>query len=393
MVKHPLLKIIPCDRAQNDIDMILQCWETGDCAVPVSNKIPKVQRAQLEDQYHNQPAPHANAYTMIFSSGSTGTPKPIIHSKQQAQAAAKGSCNANHVTSKSKMLLSLPLFHVSGLSILLRSRYAGASLYAYNTSKTLSEQLAAYHITHASVVIPQLRELVDSRLDLSNLQSLLVGGSAIPKPLIQMALKKQLPIQTTYGLSEMGGQVTTSALMPLNNADKGSGNVLTERNLRIDSENRIWVSGPCLALNAITENGWYNTSDLGKWENEQLIVLGRADDMIISGGENIFPSQIEACIMEVADVLACRVISVKNAAYGERPIAFVKIKENYIQNQKKENHNPLPLQLINEIKGNITKVCPSYMVPDAFFPYPEHNAGIKPSRNELREILRHFIPK
>lgn len=393
MVRQPKLKVIPCNRSQSDVDAILECWSQGDCVVPISNKLPQTRITEIEYTYHNQTTPYQNAHFMIFSSGSTGLPKAIFHSKESTQMAAKGSCEVNAVDSKSKMLLSLPLFHVSGLSILCRSLHAKAALHPYDNDQSLIAQLHGLHITHVSLVTTQLKELTQYNKTFPDLVSVLVGGSAIPKTILENAISKGLPIQTTYGLSEMGGQVTTSSLNNTQKIINGSGEVLSLRQVKIDEQGQIWVSGPCLSINADTTDGWYNTGDLGKWVEDQLIVMGRADDMIISGGENIYPIEIEQCIMQVEQVHACKVIGIKNETYGERPIAFIKLSENNDLNTKNKNPNPLPLSLIRKIKHNIKKNHANYMVPDAYFPYPEMTKGIKPSKEELHQVLRQFIPK
>ena len=154
------------------------------------------------------------AATVIFTSGTTDTPKAVLHSFGNHYYSALGSNENIRVLPGDRWLLSLPLFHVGGLAILFRVLLGGGTVVIGSGRDQLNKITERYQITHLSLVAIQLRRLLHSGLSPAAsewLKAILVGGGTVPDQLISEAVHRGWPIFTTYGLTEMASQVTTSA--------------------------------------------------------------------------------------------------------------------------------------------------------------------------------------
>jgi len=304
------------------------------------------------------PRPIHRRATLVFTSGSTGTPTGVLHSWANHLYSAKGS-NANlplrpersagsgcdRVLSEyeevvsglrpgDRWLQSLPLYHVGGLAILVRSALAGAAVAVPDRDASVSTALNATGATHLSLVATQLRRLLDAQDGPlpRRVQGILLGGGPLPEALLRRGHARGWPLLTSYGSTEMASQVTTTTPgAPL--ADlRTAGRCLLHRRLRIDDDGQILVAGATLCL-GIAEadrvrdprvNGWYPTGDLGHVDSQgRLHVEGRADRQFVSGGENIQPEEIEAALERLDGIERAVVVPVPNEEYGKRPVAFV----------------------------------------------------------------------
>lgn len=274
--------------------------------------------------------------TIIFTSGSTGRPKGVVHSLANHYYSALGSA-ANLTLKKGDVwLLSLPLFHVGGLAIPIRCWLGGAAVAIGLQTETLSEQILRFRPTHLSLVATQLLRLMAEEgltLQLSRAKAVLLGGSAVPERLIAEALQSGVTALTSYGSSEMASQICTTPADQPELSLAGSGKLLLWRELRIDPRGEILVKGPTLALGywqngrivpLPLRNGWLPTGDRGKWGPQNILqVSGRVDNMFISGGENIYPEEIEKAVMQLPQVRSALVVPVPDETFGQRPALFV----------------------------------------------------------------------
>ena len=303
----------------------------------------------------NQPA------DIIFTSGTTGEPKAAVHTLGNHYFSAKGANAHIPFSSNDRWLLSLPLYHVGGLGILFRVFLAGGSLVIPSTEQSLEQSLKRYQITHVSCVSTQLYRLLNFRSFVwkEYLKAVLVGGGPVPKILIEKAVQKKMPIYTTYGLTEMSSQVATSQRL----SDKDCGpraTILKYRQVKIAPDGEILVKGKTLFQGYLKANkiqkirGWFKTGDLGRFDKKGLVVLGRKDDMFISGGENIQPAEIEVYLKQHKDIKEAVVISKAHREFGSRPIAFVKTWKN----------KPLKPQ---QLKSHLAKHLPKFKIPDQFY--------------------------
>lgn len=224
--------------------------------------------------------------------------------------------------------LCLPLFHVGGFSILMRAILAEASVAVLENDK-LIDQIKQFNVTHISLVSTQFIRYLD-QLPQTQLQHILLGGSAIPEVYIKKALDLNLPIYKSYGMTEMASQICTTPLLK-KDSPTHSGRLLMFRELKIKNQ-KIFVRGPCLFKGYLEDDtfitpfdseGWFSTGDLGEWNQEGLKVLGRADRIFQSGGENISPEVIEQELLKISGVLIAYVIPEVDPEYGMRAVAYI----------------------------------------------------------------------
>ena len=343
--------------------------------------------------------------SIIFTSGSTGSAKAVVHSLENHLYSAIGANQVMPLNSGDRWLMSLPHYHVGGLAIFFRTILSGATLVAPSQKLNLAESLVKNKITHISLVPTQLHRLLGSnsgRKSLLDLKLILLGGSIIPKTLLEKAEGIGLNVKTTYGLTEMSSQVATG----MNNYYQ----VLPFREVRISQDNsecsEIEVRGRTRFLGYLKEselikpfdrNGWFKTGDLGKVNLKEDVkkklrpmkedngfqnfskkqserypifsIVGRKDNMFISGGENIYPEEIENVLYRSGMVDEAIVVPVKSIEFGKRPVAFLKYKK---------------FSSKDKLVHFLDKHLVSFKVPDLLLSWPEDkNLGFKPSRDEL----------
>ncbi len=233
-----------------------------------------------------------------------------------------------------RWLLSLPLFHVSGIGILFRCAMAGATVAIPSQELSLRAQIQQHQPTHLSLVPTQLSRLMDQQAQPpASLRAVLLGGGPLPSDLIRRASAAGWPLATTYGLSEMASQVTTTAAGAGDDELRTAGHVLAGRELKIGDDREILVRGETLFRGYVQQrdmtrpsdaDGWFHTGDLGCWDAAgRLIVIGRRDNLFISGGENIYPEEIELVLLDLPGVRQALVVPIASQQYGQRPVAYI----------------------------------------------------------------------
>jgi O-succinylbenzoic acid--CoA ligase len=321
--------------------------------------------------------------TIIFTSGSTGTPKAALHTFSNHYHNALGS-NANiALRPGDRWLHSLPLYHVGGLSILFRCLLAGATAVFPEHRTQIGESIAALGATHVSLVSTQLLRLLREDADLSALEAVLMGGGPVPTSLVDEAVARGLPLHTSYGLTEMASQVTTTPPGASTEELHTSGRALPHREISISGEGEILVRGETLfagyvkgekVARPLDADGWFHTGDLGGLDEDgYLRILGRRDNLFISGGENIQPEEIEEAICRLDGVDEAVVVPLPDPEFGHRPVAFVRTDGDES----------------GDLASELRKVLPRFKIPISFHPWPEEpRRGMKPDRNALRERAR-----
>lgn len=310
--------------------------------------------------------------TLTFTSGSMGTPKIVAHSHQQHFASARGLLSVFCFTQNDCWLLSLPLYHVSGLAILYRWLLVGACLKM--GSGNLEKDRVG--VSHASLVPVQLSRLLAAGVACQTLTHVLLGGSHIPHSLCQQAEQQGIETWLGYGMTEAASTVTAKRA----NQTQGVGAVLPLRQVKVEQQ-RIYIGGETLALGYYEQGrvtplplcqGWYDSQDLGDWREGELFVSGRADNMFISGGENIHCEDIEAALLQHPDIEVAVVLAVMDREYGARPIAVIR-SLNSTWNQE-------------DIESYLVQTLDKYKWPIAYFPLPDEwvTQGIKLSRHDVK---------
>ena len=335
------------------------------------------QRAEPADIPQERPA------TIIFTSGSTGAPKAAIHTFGNHYHSALGS-NANiALRPGDRWLHSLPLYHVGGLSILFRCLLAVATVALPQPGTTPGESIAGLAATHVSLVSTQLSRLLRESVDLGGLQAVLMGGGPVPPSLVDEALARGLPLHTSYGLTEMSSQVTTTRPGASLEELRTAGRVLPNREVSVSEEGEILVRGETLFAGyaegekldrPLDAEGWFHTRDLGELdEGGYLRVGGRMDNLFVSGGENVQPEEIEEALCRLEGVDEAVVVPVLDEEFGARPVAFVRAAGRE------------PEDLAQELEP----LLPRFKIPISFHPWPEEaRRGMKADRAALVERAR-----
>ncbi len=319
---------------------------------------------------------------VIHTSGTTAAPKPIELTYGNFLWSALGSAVALGLDPAERWLCALPLAHVGGLSILLRSAiYASTAVVhpRFETERVLdvlmaapdsaapdaSESDASESVTLVSLVATTLARLLDAGLcDPPALRCALTGGGPVPAALLSRARAAGVPVSLTYGLTEACSQVTTTPLAALGSRGADGRRqlaALTEREnaaaaqlpervasrgwadtpltpsagpplfctrVRVGADGEIELAGPTVARAAADSDGWLRTGDLGRLNAEgSLEVTGRKGDTIVSGGENVAPAEVEAVLEAHPEVLEAAVRGRADARWGEAVAALVVLRE------------------------------------------------------------------
>ncbi len=279
--------------------------------------------------------------TIIHTSASSGEAKAAVHSFANHWHSALGSNENIPFGIGDCWLLSLPLYHIGGYSLLFRSLISGGALAIGNLDESLGQSLQNFPLTHLSVVPTQLYRLLADQKSTSRLRAMkavLLGGSSAPKSLIEEAVMQHIPLYLSYGSTEMSSQIATSP-SPIQGIQENSGMLLPWREIMVSTDGELLVKGACLFQGYLLEgkiepqtdnDGWFHTSDIGSVADDcSVTVAGRKDNMFISGGENIHPEEIEKVLMMIDGILEALVVPVDDDEYGQRPMAFIKtIEEN-----------------------------------------------------------------
>jgi O-succinylbenzoic acid--CoA ligase len=264
---------------------------------------------------------------VIHTSGTSSAPKPVELTYGNLLWSALGSAVALGLDERERWLCALPLSHVGGLSILVRSAiYATTAVVheRFDTERVL-EALREQEITLVSVVATTLTRLLDAGLtDPPALRAALTGGGPVPSALVRRATAVGVPVSMTYGLTESCSQVTTTPAAALAEGEHAAGPPLFCTRVRCAEDGEIVVAGPTVAPGALAADGWLYTGDLGELdERGRLRVTGRKADTIVSGGENVAPNEVEAVLEAHPDVLEAAVVGLPDEQWGEAVTAIV----------------------------------------------------------------------
>ncbi|SFA91821.1 2-succinylbenzoyl-CoA synthetase [Lentibacillus halodurans] len=281
-------------------------------------------------------------FTIIYTSGTTGFPKGVIHTYGNHLWSAIGSMLNLGLSNQDKWLAVLPIFHVGGLSILLRSVIYGIPVYLMEkySKQLVHDAIMTKGVTIASVVTVMVKDLITQLGDSTypdTFRCMLLGGGPASKSLLEQAKARHVPVFQSYGMTETSSQIVT--LSPVDAMEKlgSSGKPLFPAQLKINAGDHevgeIQVKGPMVtkgyfnheqATQQALTDGWLATGDLGYTDQEGfLYVVDRRKDLIISGGENIYPTEIESVLSSMEGILEVGIVGKSDAKWGQIPVAFV----------------------------------------------------------------------
>jgi O-succinylbenzoic acid--CoA ligase len=285
---------------------------------------------------------------IVFTSGTTGRAKGAMLTFANHQAGATASAWRLGVLPEDRWLCCLPLYHVGGLAIILRSCLYGTAVVLHERfdTQTISHSLDTQRITLISLVPTMLTRLLDLRGAQAwpgTLRHVLVGGAPAGPELIERCLALDIPITTTYGLTEAASQVATMITAGVRRKPGSVGRPLLFNDVSIVDKNgralppghegEIVVSGPIVmagydgddaATAAALRDGRLFTGDIGTLDDDgDLWVLQRRSDIVISGGENVYPAEIEAVLSRHPAVTAVCVVGVPDHEWGRRVVAAI----------------------------------------------------------------------
>lgn len=270
---------------------------------------------------------------IMNTSATTGQFKSVPLRWGQIKAHVQASQEVLGRSEQDNWLMVLPLFHVSGLSILMRSLYNGTAM---TIMESYDEEQVLQYIHDGRInmmsLVPTILKNLEPRITHHQLRVILLGGEFIPRPLVDSCVAKQLPIYKTYGMTETFSQsVTMPVLSNLNKLDS-VGKPLPRMTVHIvnpdvDGVGEIHLNGPMVMsgyINCEPIHGDFNTDDMGYLDEDGfLYILNRRTDLIISGGENIYPKEIEDTVYAMQGVKECAVIPVADTKWGQVPALFV----------------------------------------------------------------------
>jgi O-succinylbenzoic acid--CoA ligase len=340
-----------------------------------------------------------STYTIMYTSGTTGAPKGVLQSYYNHWSSAIGSALNLGLGEQDKWLVTLPLFHISGLSILLRSVIYGIPIVLHTkfTPEEANKTIMNQGVTIMSVVSTMLTRMLEQlgeNFYPSTFRCMLLGGGPAPLALLQSCVEHNIPVMQTYGMTETCSQFATLSPQYMLSKLGSAGKPLFQSDLRIMGSSgeelpageagEIVVQGPNVSkgyyhhpASDSYHNGWLYTGDVGYVDEEGfLYVLDRRKDLIISGGENVYPAEIEAMLVAHSDILEAGVTAVADEQWGQRPVAFVVMSSG----------KPFDAE---QLKVYCSQRLAKYKLPSAIYAVDElpRNAAGKLLRRELLGLL------
>ena len=307
-------------------------------------------------------------FAYFFTSGTTGTPKIVPLKRRQMLFAAHASAENFKPRPNHFWLLCLPLNHIGGVSVILRSMLYGTGIYRTDgfNPKNVATFLSENNLFQAVSLVPtMLKRLLDDRTFRThpNFRAILLGGGPTDNELLRKSRERGIPAVASYGMTETCAQIAANPLMkpggvycPLGSV----GSIFRPNSIEIRDEDGkvlapnepgvIWLKGPQVfdgyltgERESVDENDWFNTGDYGRVNaNGHLFIESRRTDLIITGGENVSPHEVETELQKMEFITEAAVLGIEDEEWGQRVVAVVvaktkeKLETESIREQLKE---------------------------------------------------------
>lgn len=327
---------------------------------------------------------------VLFTSGTTGLPKGAMLSWRQLLTNAlntKASCG---LTEKDRGYSSLPLFHTGGLNCFATPLLAvgGSCIITKRFEPARAATQMREHGVSCFIGVPFMHQgLLEqpgwSAEGMPSLRSVLSGGAPLPAKVRELAGERGIPLREGYGLTEAGPNLFSMGPLPGEGMPGMVGRPAPHGELRLASDGEIRIRGPHVTLGylfddaatkaAFDENGFFCTGDLAVEEGGQFRVVGRSKEMFISGGENVYPAEVESALMSIEGIVEAAVIGVPDDRWGEVGRAYI-VGDVALQN--------------DALRKELRAILAPYKVPKEFHRLEElpRNSSGKVQKQLLRGI-------
>lgn len=294
------------------------------------------------------------ALTIMYTSGTTGFPKGVCQTVSNHSSNAIGSALNLGISEKDTWLCTVPIFHISGFSIVVRSLLYGMKIRLYEKfdAKKCAREIMDGTVTKMSVVSVILENILSEIENAGqkahpHFTTALAGGGPVPVDYLKRAEKLDLRVAQTYGMTETSSQTATLANEDAMTHIGSAGKPLFFNEIKIDAKEgdsigEILIRGPHVTPRYIgrfkdkptTINGWLHTGDVGYLDEQgYLFVVDRRSDLIISGGENIYPAEIENILLGHPNVKEAGVCGMEHDKWGQVPVVFIVAKKQMTEHE------------------------------------------------------------
>jgi O-succinylbenzoic acid--CoA ligase len=279
------------------VDALQRVWDSGDAAFPVDQRLPDVAKRELCEHMRVGDEVEPGDALVVATSGSTGRPKGVVLTHDAVAASARATSERLGVRDDDHWLACLPLSHVGGLSVVTRALHT-------DTRLTVLPGFDAAQVEQVGATLVSLVSTALARIDPTRFRTIVLGGSRPPD-------ERPANCVTTYGMTETGSGVVYDGV-PLDGVQ-----------VDIAPDGEIRLRAPMLlrcyrdGTTPFDDDGWFATGDLGEWKPDgRLHVFGRRGDLIITGGENVWPEAAEAAIADHPSVAEVLVRGIEDPEWG-----------------------------------------------------------------------------